>query len=339
VLHHVARLRPSTDVALLIVTGKVDKYGRSMSKTHEADSLRRFYRLENDEGEEEGDEAPRKPDLARGDVLLESSDEEDEEDNAEESDNEDDATVTLGQDRSRPITVPRDEELEVELDEDDFADLDAQALAAKAEQEAVDAGAEGIQATRRIAVVNMDWDHIKAPHLYKIFSSVVSDASGASSKKGSSSLSLGRLLNVRVYPSQFGKERMAREEVEGPPAELFGKKKELSEEEVNEETVYDIEEEGQVDDDALRTYQLDRMRLVHDNASLCEILIAPSRFYYAIAEFDSAKTAERVFNELEGTELERSANVFDLSYVPEDMTFDEGPRFAPLLNHFHSYAH
>jgi len=31
---------------------------------------------------------------------------------------------------------------------------------------------------------------------------------------------------------------------------------------------------------------------------------------------------------LEGTELERSANVFDLSFVPDDMTFDEEYRYV-----------
>jgi hypothetical protein len=53
------------------------------------------------------------------------------------------------------------------------------------------------------------------------------------------------------------------------------------------------------------------------------------RYYYAIAEFDSVQTASHVFTELEGTELERSANVFDLSYVPDGMSFDDEPRHAP----------
>jgi hypothetical protein len=30
-----------------------------------------------------------------------------------------------------------------------------------------------------------------------------------------------------------------------------------------------------------------------------------------------------IYNELEGTELERSANVFDLSFVPDGMVFDK----------------
>ena len=33
-------------------------------------------------------------------------------------------------------------------------------------------------------------------------------------------------------------------------------------------------------------------------------------------------------SELNGTELERSANVFDLSYVPEDMIFDQEIRWV-----------
>jgi hypothetical protein len=56
------------------------------------------------------------------------------------------------------------------------------------------------------------------------------------------------------------------------------------------------------------------------------------RYYYAIAEFSSVEAAEHAFDELEGTELERSANVFDLSYVPEGMTFEDEPRYvSPFL--------
>jgi hypothetical protein len=53
---------------------------------------------------------------------------------------------------------------------------------------------------------------------------------------------------------------MEREEREGPPKELFKRKGE----EVNEKTVYDLGdgEEGEYDVDALRRYQLDRLRSV-----------------------------------------------------------------------------
>ena len=41
---------------------------------------------------------------------------------------------------------------------------------------------------------------------------------------------------------------------------------------------------------------------------------------------DTSDAASHIYNELEGTELERSANVFDLSFVPDDMSFDGEPR-------------
>ena len=51
-----------------------------------------------------------------------------------------------------------------------------------------------------------------------------------------------------------------------------------------------------------------------------------ARYYYAIVECDTVETAAHIFDELEGAELERSANVFDLSFVPDDMTFEGEPR-------------
>jgi hypothetical protein len=240
-------------------TGRVDKYGRAVSDTHEQDNLRRFYRLDDDEDDEAAaDDKPAPVDYARGAVLLESSDEEDAA-SAEESD--DGGIVALGHDRTQPIAIP-EEEAEIPLDEDDFADLDAQAEAARAEQDAEDAAKAQIQPTRRLAVVNLDWDHVRSAHLYKIFASLIAHptAGGSSSKKGAGSVPRGRVLGVQVYPSQFGKERMAHEEIHGPPTEVFRQKRELDADEVNETTVFEVGEEGEVDADALRKYQLQRMR-------------------------------------------------------------------------------
>ncbi|KAI8990519.1 hypothetical protein BD414DRAFT_483899 [Trametes punicea] len=287
---------------------RVDKYGRPLADDHEQENLRRFYRLENEE--DAALEVKPGPDYARGEVLLESSDEEDE---RQESDDESDAggIITLGRDVTQPIPV-LDDTAEVDLDEDTYADLDAQAAAyAKAHPE-VDQGAE-VQRTRRLAVVNLDWDHVRAVHLYKIFSSLVSPtgsavASGSNTKAVKSSSTpvvRGKVLSVRIYPSEFGKERMAREEKEGPPPEIF-KKRDLNPDEINERTVYETGEGEDYDEEALRKYQLERLR-----------------YYYAIVECDSVEAASHIFNELEGTELERSANVFDLSFVPDDMTFDD----------------
>ena len=57
--------------------------------------------------------------------------------------------------------------------------------------------------------------------------------------------------------------------------------------------------------------------------SISIITFRECRYYYAIVTCDTAEAASHIYLELEGTELERSANVFDLSFVPDEMTFDD----------------
>ncbi|KAG8680946.1 pre-rRNA-processing protein esf1, partial [Ceratobasidium sp. 394] len=105
---------------------RIDKYGRKISKTQDKDNLRRFYRMED----ETTDAKPATIiDYARGEALMESSSEED-------SDSEDSGVeeVVVGRQLSQPITKPGSgkkiaELLDVDLDESNFADLDAQAKA------------------------------------------------------------------------------------------------------------------------------------------------------------------------------------------------------------------
>lgn len=220
-----------------------------------------------------------------------------------------------------------DEELEIDLDETNFADLDAQAEAfIKADKER---GMESdIEPTRRLAVVNLDWDNVKAIHLFKMFSSLVTSAlPSTGDRKTSKSAVRGQVLNVRIFPSDFGRERMAKEEREGPPAELFKKPKEFKhEDEVNEQNIYETgDAEHEVDEDALRQYQLERLRYHPPRCHVYGQFVDQrcNRYYYAIVECDTANTASHIFDELDGTELERSANVFDMSFVPDEMTFDQ----------------
>ncbi|KAG8848263.1 pre-rRNA-processing protein esf1 [Serendipita sp. 405] len=323
-------------------SNRVDKYGRKLAATHEEDELRKFYRLDVEDEEEK-----RKPmtglDYARGEALMESSSEgsdsegERKRDRGEEEEDESESDlggdVVLGEDSSRPITIRELEEQagEVDLDESQFALLDEEAARnLEADQDTSLTHGDGAKPTNRIAAVNLDWDHVRATHLFRIFSSLLSlHPSSTNTKKNNEpgrSHVHGELLHVRIYPSEFGKKKMAEEDKSGPPTDLFLKKKRnkgeesskpvtsvLSRQRIDDENENEDEDivpkpnnGEEYDQSALRRYQLERLR-----------------YYYAIATFSTISAASYVYSELDGTELERSANLFDLSYVPNDMTFEE----------------
>ncbi len=56
---------------------------------------------------------------------------------------------------------------------------------------------------------------------------------------------------------------------------------------------------------ALRKYELNKLK-----------------YYFGVAEFDSLETADLVYKELDGMELENSSMTFDLRFVPDDMSLE-----------------
>jgi hypothetical protein len=48
------------------------------------------------------------------------------------------------------------------------------------------------------------------------------------------------------------------------------------------------------------------------------------RYYYAIVEFDSVKTATRVYTECDGLEFQLSSCKFDLRFVPDEQVSRQG---------------
>lgn len=272
----------------------VDRYGRKLAKDDTKKQLERFYRLEDDdengenvEVEVDHDEDVQKElkrldssyDPARDGGFESSSDESSSDEEDEEDGQVDPETGDVGEE----LNFPDKQQADVPLGE----------------------------VTERIAVVNLDWDNIRAEDLMAVFSSFVPTG--------------GRVSKVAVYPSEFGRERMEREETEGPPKEIFASSEkgqgegdfdddeEIDSDEEDEKIKQSIlknDEGEEFNSTELRKYQLERLR-----------------YFYAILTFSTKEAAKQVYDSVDGAEYLSSANFFDLRFVPDDTDFsDDRPR-------------
>ncbi|KAM4695141.1 ESF1 homolog [Discoglossus pictus] len=139
----------------------------------------------------------------------------------------------------------------------------------------------GAEVTRRLAVCNMDWDRLKAKDLLALFNSF--------KPKG------GVIFSVKIYPSEFGKERLKEESLKGPV-------------ELKNITDDDAAEKGAFKE-KLREYQFKRLR-----------------YYYAVVDCDTPETANKIYEECDGLEFESSCSFVDLRFVPDDEQFNDEPK-------------
>ncbi|KAK0641362.1 hypothetical protein B0T16DRAFT_214007 [Cercophora newfieldiana] len=283
-------------------TAKVDRYGRKLKTDTKKKALERLYEVEDEEeedsdaGAEVEDAEVEDDDIVRRELEA-----------AEKSYD----PARGGGFSSSESESESDSESEAEVEDDDEEEESRPGIRLRKDAKAVETG----EVTSRVAVVNIDWDHIKSVDLMALFSSFVPAG--------------GRIEKVSIYPSEFGKERMQREELEGPPKEIFKKSKDDdsdddseadSDSEDERDSDYDSDEElkkellqegndQDFDSDKLRTYQLDRLR-----------------YYYAVMVCSDSNTAYKIYEATDGSEYLSSSNFLDLRFIPDDVTFDDEPR-------------
>ncbi|KAJ3080989.1 hypothetical protein HK102_002660 [Quaeritorhiza haematococci] len=323
------------------------------------------------------DELP--PTIYIKDVEEAEDEDKDEDDDEEEADDDEDLQHVAGHDlvRGTRLVESSDEEND---DEDElvpienFKELEEMMKIRPYAEVKAPKGDE----TRRFAAVNMNWDNIKtstksngfkptngiihAVHIYpsdfgqqrmeeegyqgppseifqpaapkfkskQIKKSKDSELSRPAKRPAPSPQRLqtpanGIIHGVHIYPSDFGKQRMEQEEYQGPPSEIFqpaaapksgknkktgsGKGKDSSE---LSRPVLHEEQESDFDQTRLRKYQLERLR-----------------YYYAVVECNSVATAKSIVDTCDGTELERTGNMFDLRYIPDNMEFESNQSHPP----------
>lgn len=139
------------------------------------------------------------------------------------------------------------------------------------EQENIQLG----DAARRISLLNVDWENFKAKDIFFLFNSLCTGSQ--------------RIVSVTIYPSEYGKKELEREQLEGPDKDIF----------IDNERA-----RGNGFDAAkLRAYELKRMK-----------------YYYAVCEFDSVATADAIYEEWDGTEIEKTQSFLDLRFIPDSLT-------------------
>ncbi|ODV62312.1 pre-rRNA-processing protein ESF1 ASCRUDRAFT_32498 [Ascoidea rubescens DSM 1968] len=175
-----------------------------------------------------------------------------------------------------------------------------------------------------LAAVNLDWDNINSKDLMFTFQSFIKNKQS--------------IISITIYPSEYGKEKMAKEDVEGPSREFFKdnkkKNKKADDLESDSESDSDSDSDSDLEINDKRDFDQNKEKIIkklyeedegvdYNSKKLRKYQLQRLRYYYAIIRCDSIETAQEIYKNCDGLEYESTANFFDLRYVPEDMEFDD----------------
>jgi hypothetical protein len=159
--------------------------------------------------------------------------------------------------------------------------------------------------TSRIAIQNLDWDHISAQDLFFLFNSFC---------RGEA-----MVYKVDVFPSAYGKEQMEHDMLYGPPKGIFDTDKDIdpskkihklkNKEKKMEKRVLDNKVKALEDDE---NFEFNEMELRKYEAQ-------KMKYYYGVVYCDSPSTAAFLYGEIDGKEFEMSNLTMDLRFIPDDV--------------------
>ncbi|POS87400.1 hypothetical protein EPUL_000654 [Erysiphe pulchra] len=201
--------------------------------------------------------------------------------------------------RGGGFSSSEDEESDDEHDSEVEVDWEITFPNLQGEQNAVEMG----DITSRFAVVNLDWDNIKSVDLFAVFVSFLPPG--------------GKIYKISIYPSEFGKERMDREEVEGPPKEIFAK---------NDERVLSEDDESEDDEKIAELLQKPDNGVEYNNSALRQYQLERLRYFYAVVICSSPAVAQAIYEATDGREYLSSANFLDLRFIPDETEFEDKAR-------------
>ncbi|KYQ88709.1 hypothetical protein DLAC_10730 [Tieghemostelium lacteum] len=272
---------------------KIDEYGRRIdNKKTNNKSVQKTYTFDDDEEKEKLEEKVvkkvEKP-------IIDSSD--------SESDKE-----VLDEDGKNEVVTYGGFEYNSDTESSDYESSDEDVESEEEEDEEDEEDIPRGDAFKRFAVMNCDWENITSKDLFVLLNSFV--------PKG------GYLVSVTVYPSDFGLEQLAAEKALGPSHDIFAKsdsKKPIQTKPSSSTITLEKQAKGTMEVETFdgAGFDLEKLRKYE---------LSKLKYYYAIVECDSVQTASTIYDECEGMEIEDTANVLDLRFVPDDQEFKNEPR-------------
>eukprot|EP01103_Thecamoeba_quadrilineata_P012639 TRINITY_DN32_c3_g1_i2.p1 TRINITY_DN32_c3_g1~~TRINITY_DN32_c3_g1_i2.p1 ORF type:complete len:786 (-),score=283.11 TRINITY_DN32_c3_g1_i2:28-2340(-) len=211
------------------------------------------------------------------------------------------------------------QEMKEEDIEDDWNDEDNDVLPLEEEVEEKITTISVGEETKRLAILNCDWEKIKATDLLAITQSFVPTGSS--------------IISVTVYPSEYGLKCLKYEKERGPyvpdPNVSIDEELEKLEQEKLNKNDSDEEKEEEEEEPTLtykyfqeksRDQELDDMNkvLLHEKNRL--------KYYYAIVVCDTVETANIIYANCDQLELGITGNILDCRYVPDDFVISQPPR-------------
>ncbi|KAI2488856.1 hypothetical protein MHU86_25910 [Fragilaria crotonensis] len=309
-----------------------DRYGRRIKKKSGVETeLKEFYTVEKKAGDtDEHDDI--EDDHS---VEVDGADVDDGDSDSESDDNEEDkdpasriAYLTALSRGELDVSESSDDDSGSESDEDVDSDLEEPVLGKAGILDPTSRDDEEVSLTNvpspYMAVLHMDWSHVRAVDVFAILASFTSP---------------GSIRKVQVYPSDYGLERMEKEKVHGP-IDIWKKKKsknaELDDEDEDEDD--DVEDDGEEDDEDVGDHDdevgsdEDRKRAPAIKFELDDEDVDPSfdpeklrayeasklKYYFAIVQFASPEHADAAYKEVDGLELEHSSASIDMRSIDPD---------------------
>lgn len=276
---------------------QIDKYGRKIDPKNAQSDLDKFYDLPNKKTQEEKPEKKlkqkKKPTKTRD----------------SESESEDDEGNFHWSQESSEDEEPQDEQTLKKL-------LDEQS---EDEAEIWEGGNEKVATTEdssaRLAMMNCDWNVFHADDIFLIVNSFLPNN--------------GYVKQVLLYPSEYGLKMMEIEAREGPQGiwKQMDQDEEVEQPKKKKSTKAEREKQGNGEFEDQKWMASNQNR---DSNSLDVNLVrryekCRQKFYYAVIEFDSIRTADHIYKTCDNNEYELSGLSIDLRFIPEDIEFPHAP--------------